>query len=109
MQEEGLTNESRHHLLLLYKGVHDKRGTAESLHAYINRAQSTVSVSERIFKGNITTLRKYTHLPLFEEPLKFITGCTLEINSLTTVDYLLDVFIKLWIPSMVHIFTSAWS
>ena len=31
------------------------------------------------------------------------------INSLTTVGYLLDVFIKLWIPSMVRIFTSAWS
>ena len=30
-------------------------------------------------------------------------------NSLTTVGYLLEVFIKLWIPSMVHIFTSAWS
>ena len=29
-------------------------------------------------------------------------------NSLTTVGYLLDVFIKLWIPSMIHIFTSAW-
>ena len=31
------------------------------------------------------------------------------INSLTTVGYLLDVFIKLWIPSMVRIFTYAWS
>ena len=31
------------------------------------------------------------------------------LNSLTTVGYLLDVFIKLWIPSMVRIFTSAWS
>ena len=33
----------------------------------------------------------------------------LMVNSLTTVGYLLDVFIKLWIPSMVRIFTSAWS
>ena len=33
----------------------------------------------------------------------------LHINSLTTVGYLLVVFIKLWIPSMVRIFTSAWS
>ena len=36
-----------------------------------------------------------------------------ELNSLTTVGYLLDVFIKLfiklWIPSMVRNFTSAWS
>ena len=31
------------------------------------------------------------------------------LNSLTTVGYLLDVFIKLWIPSMARIFTSAWS
>ena len=31
------------------------------------------------------------------------------INSLTTVGYLLEVFIRLWIPSMVRIFTSAWS
>ena len=31
------------------------------------------------------------------------------LNSLTTIGYLLDVFIKLWIPSMVRIFTSAWS
>ena len=30
-------------------------------------------------------------------------------NSLTTVGYLLDVFIKLWIPSMLRIFTSTWS
>ena len=31
------------------------------------------------------------------------------VNSLTTVGYLLDVFIKLWIPSTVRIFTSVWS
>ena len=31
------------------------------------------------------------------------------VNSLTTVGYLLEVFIRLWIPSMVRIFTSAWS
>ena len=37
----------------------DKRGIAESLHVYINRA-------------NVTTL-KNTPTPLFEEPLKFIT------------------------------------
>ena len=39
--------------------------------------------------------------------------CTFEnyadFNSLTTVGYLLDVFIKLWIPSMIRTFTSAWS
>ena len=41
MQEEGLTNEGRHHWLLLHKQVHDKRGIAESLHAYINMAGLT--------------------------------------------------------------------
>ena len=38
VQEEGLTNEGRHHWQLLHKQVHDKRGIAESLHAYINTA-----------------------------------------------------------------------
>ena len=33
----------------------------------------------------------------------------IDVNSLTTVGYLLEVFIRLWIPSMVRIFTSAWS
>ena len=31
------------------------------------------------------------------------------LNALTTVGYLLEVFIRLWILSMVHIFTSTWS
>ena len=30
-------------------------------------------------------------------------------NSLTTVGYLLELFIRLWIPSLVRISTSAWS
>ena len=30
-------------------------------------------------------------------------------NSLTTVGNLLKVFIRLWMPSVVHIWTSAWS
>ena len=29
------------------------------------------------------------------------------VNSLTTVDYLLEVFIRLWIHPMVRVFTSA--
>ena len=33
----------------------------------------------------------------------------LEINFLTAVGYLLEVFIGLWILSMVRIFTSTWS
>ena len=54
------------------------------------------------------------HLRRLDAPL-VLSGCTLdrvsalEVNSLTTVGYLLGVFIKLWIPSMVHIFISAWS
>ena len=39
MQEEGLTNESRHHLLLLHKQVQNKSDIEESLHAYINKAR----------------------------------------------------------------------
>ena len=39
--EEGLTNEGRHHLLLLRKQAHDKRGIEESLHAQITRARLT--------------------------------------------------------------------
>ena len=31
------------------------------------------------------------------------------VNFLTNVGYLLEVFIRLWIPSMVRIFTSVWS
>ena len=34
---------------------------------------------------------------------------TAPVNSLTTVGYLLEVFIRLWIPSMARIFTSPWS
>ena len=33
----------------------------------------------------------------------------LYLNSLKTVDYLLEVYIRLWIPSLVRISTSAWS
>ena len=38
-EREGLTNEGRHHLLLLYKQALDKRFT-ESLHLYIPRART---------------------------------------------------------------------
>ena len=41
VQEEGLTNEGRHHLLLLHKQVHDKRGITESLHAHITKIRLT--------------------------------------------------------------------
>ena len=32
-----------------------------------------------------------------------------QLNFLTTVGYLLEVFIRLWIPSLVRISTSVWS
>ena len=41
VQEEGLTNEARHHFLLLCKQAHDKRNIAELLHPYLNRARLT--------------------------------------------------------------------
>ena len=41
-QEEGLTNEGRHHLLLFRKQALDKRGIAESQHVYITRGRLTV-------------------------------------------------------------------
>ena len=41
LQEEGLTNEVRHHLLLLHKQAYDKKGIAESLHVYITRVRLT--------------------------------------------------------------------
>ena len=63
--EERLTNEGRHHLVLLYKQAHDKRGIAESQHAYINRALRQLDV--RYFHKNITTLYN-TPTPSFEEP-----------------------------------------
>ena len=62
VQEEGLTNEGRHHLLLLCNHAHDKRGTAESRHAQITRAKLTaceVGVFSRYHNS-----RKYTHPPL---------------------------------------------
>ena len=52
----------------LHKQMHDKRGTAESLHAYITRAKLTVYMVG-IFSREITQLSKI-HLPLLE-PLKF--------------------------------------
>ena len=38
---EGLTNEGRHHSLLLHKQAHDRRGIAELLHEYITRSRLT--------------------------------------------------------------------
>ena len=40
LQVEGLTNEGKHHLLLLHNQAHDKRGIAELLHVHITRASN---------------------------------------------------------------------
>ena len=63
VQEEGLTNEGRHHLLLLHKQVHDKRGIAELLHAQITRARLTVC-EVGIFREKYNNSQKYAHAPL---------------------------------------------
>ena len=47
-QEEGLTIEGKHNLLLLHKQVHDKRGIAEPLHAYINKTRLTITTLENM-------------------------------------------------------------
>ena len=39
-----------HHLLLLHKQVHDKRGIAESQHAYIYRARLIFGIQNQIVK-----------------------------------------------------------
>ena len=62
VQEEVLTNEGRHHLLLLHKQAHHIVG---SLLAYVNRAGLTaceMGTSQHLKIRN----------PLFEEQLKFI-------------------------------------
>ena len=67
VQEEGLTNEGRHHLLLSHKQVHDKSGIAESLHAYITRAKLTV-YEVGVFSRDISQPSKRAMpTPLFEK------------------------------------------
>ena len=55
MQEDGLTNEGRYHLLLLYKQAHDKRDQAESLNVYISREEAKTDTC--------THAHTHTHLP----------------------------------------------
>ena len=65
-----------HHLLLLHKQMHDKRGIAESLHMYTNRARLNACMKWMYFQvkyHNSQSIRT----PLYEESLKFITHrCT---------------------------------
>ena len=65
MQEEGLTNEGRHHLLLLHKQAHDKSSIAELLH---NRARLTACEMGVIFERNMTTLKNIP-TPSLRSPL----------------------------------------
>ena len=46
VQEEGLKNEGRQHLLLLHDQAHDKRGIEKPLYVYINRAKLTGHIFE---------------------------------------------------------------
>ena len=64
MQEEGPTNEGRHHLLLLRKQAHDKRGIEESLHVQITRARVTVC-EVGVFSREISQLSKTRPPPSF--------------------------------------------
>ena len=61
VQEEGLRNEGRHHLLLLRKQAskqaHDKRGIAESLHAQLTRAR-LIACEVGVFSREISQLSK---------------------------------------------------
>ena len=68
MQEKRLTNEGKHHFLLLYKQARDKKGIEESMHVYINRARLT-AWEWAYFQEKY---HKATPTPFFEEPLNFI-------------------------------------
>ena len=71
VQEEGVINEGRHHLLLLRKQAHAKLSDIESQHVYIKRARIT-ACELGVFSSNISTTLGNMPTPLFEEPLKFI-------------------------------------
>ena len=62
---------------------------------------------------NIDTVKSHAQVyvdnPLVGREEKESSTAKHVFNSLITVGYLLEVFIKLWIPSLVCIFTSAWS
>ena len=73
MQEEGLKNEGRHHLLLLYKKAHDRNGIAESLQAYITRARLTVG-EVGIFLKETSQLSKIHPPPSYGQSLPSRVG-----------------------------------
>ena len=69
VQEEGLTNEGRHHSLLLHKQVHNKSHCRfHCMHIYVTRARLTgceVGVRWVYFREKYHNSRKYAH-PLFD-------------------------------------------
>ena len=67
LQEEGLTNEARHHLLLLWASTW-QRDIAESVHGQITRAGLTACKIGCIYERNIITLEK-TSTPSFRSYL----------------------------------------
>ena len=72
MCKVGLANESRHHLLILHKQAHDKRGIAESIHAYISRTRGRPTAFDVgvFLRKNKTTNSLNMPTPIFEEQLK---------------------------------------
>ena len=63
VQEEGLTNEAMHHLLILQKQAPDKNSNAESPHVCIH----LMSIGWHIFRRNLYyDSGKYAHPPLCE-------------------------------------------
>ena len=72
---------------------------------FANNALLEDDISVRVREQKMNKRSKANTKPSFDGN----PGHHSTFNSLPTVGYLLEVFIKLWIPSMVHIFTSAWS
>ena len=88
-------NKGRHHLLPAYKQTHDKRDTAESLHAYICKVR--VIVCDFVFFLEKYQLSKMRPPPsLHEKPLKFIARG--------------HIFRKLWnVAALCHYTPLLWS
>ena len=74
------------------------------VHQFASPDQMKLLMHSLINQAYLTWARFLCHLR-YREGLDIVV-C---INSLTTVGYLLELFIRLWIPFLVHIFTSAWS
>ena len=68
MQEEGLTNEGRHDLLLLRKQAHDKRDIEEIVHVQITSTRLT-ACEVGVFSREISQLLKIHPSPSFRSHL----------------------------------------